>query len=191
MSSPATGVLQVQATVNDEQGSSPLSGVQVFVDGELKGTTPASLELPRGPHSLRATWRGLNAPIQVIDLPGGNQRFASFSFGLDEDEPRLSLVGSYHAVPMSGSTTMNVSLSQLRPSEVREAWLHVRSAEGLWRRYEMTVAKAPGGSVLSCVFPLTNFDAHGETRWYVSASTQQGDEYFTEMERTQGTPGRP
>ncbi|MFM8559125.1 MAG: PEGA domain-containing protein, partial [bacterium] len=99
MMTSATGVLEVQAMMNDDTGASPMKGVSVYVDGELRRTTPLKLDLPRGPHSLRAVWRGETAPVQVIDLPGGNRPFATFQFGLDSDLPSLRLMGRYATLP--------------------------------------------------------------------------------------------
>jgi hypothetical protein len=184
MMSPATGVVQVQASLNDEGGTTPLSGAAVYVDGEPRGQTPLTIELPRGPHSLRVTFRGETAPVQVIDLPGGNKRFASFQFGLDSDLPPLKLQASYAQLSSRKSTLVEASLAGLDWRDVREAWLHVRSGEGLWRRYQMTIAEGPNGALLSVDFPTNSFDAQGRVFWYMSAATTQGDEFHTEIQRS-------
>ncbi|MCC6650095.1 MAG: PEGA domain-containing protein, partial [Candidatus Eisenbacteria bacterium] len=182
MTAPGTGVLQVQATLNDETGSSPLSGAQVFVDGESRGATPLSLELARGPHSIRVVWHGETAPVQVIDLPGGNQRFASFSFGLDTPTPQITVPVSARTMSASQTNMISASFSQLSARDVREAWLHVRTAEGLWRRYAMTPVTGSGVTMMAAVFPPGMFDSSGRAVWYVSATSAQGDEYFSEMQ---------
>ena len=182
MAAPANGVIQAQALLNDEQGASALSGAQVFVDGELRGSTPVSLELPRGPHSLRVTWHGETAPVQVIDLPGGNQRFATFNFGLELEAPRVTLLAPQRVMPANATTLISAQLESLQPNDVRESWLHVRAPEGLWRRYPMNVMRSPSGTVVVSVFPVGAFDGQGQTRWYVSAMTQQGDEVFSEIQ---------
>ncbi|MFN8587059.1 MAG: PEGA domain-containing protein [Candidatus Eisenbacteria bacterium] len=182
MTAPGTGVLQVQATLNDADGVSPLSGAQVWVDGALRGVTPLELELPRGPHSVKVVHRSEVAAIQVIDLPGGNQRIASFDFGLDLVAPQVNIVGASRVMPANGTGMISAAFSGLAPRDLREAWLHVRSAEGLWRRYPMTPVKSPGATVMAAVFPAGVFDASGRTIWYVSATAVQGDEYFSEMQ---------
>lgn len=184
MTSPATGVLRVQATLDDEQGSSPLSGAQVFIDGELKGTTPLQIELQRGPHSIRVQWRGETAPIQVIDLPGGNQRFSTFAFGLDMEQPILRPVQPPRSIDARQPAVVSASLEGMSVNVVREAWLHVRTSEGLWRRSAMSVMRAPKGVVVSTVFPAHATEDQSAVRWYMSAVTLQGDEYFTDMQRT-------
>lgn len=189
MTSPATGVLQVQASLDDEQGSSPLSGAQVYVDGELKGATPLSTELSRGPHSIRVEWRGEVAPVQVIDLPGGNQRFATFAFGLEMDQPVLKPMNVPRSVDSSQPAMVSAVLDGMSPNVIREAWLHVRTSEGLWRRSAMSAMRAPKGVVLTTVFPTASLDDQTQTRWYMSAVTLQGDEYFTEMQRMTITGG--
>ncbi len=182
--SPATGVVQVQASLNDENGTAPLTGAAVYVDGEMRGSTPLTLELPRGPHSLRVFYGGETAPVQVIDLPGGNRRFAAFQFGLDSDLPPLRLLANYSQLSNQRSTLVEGSLAGLDWHDLREAWLHVRSGEGLWRRYQMTISEGPQGALLSVNFPTQMFDAQGRVTWYMSAATSQGDEFYTELQRS-------
>lgn len=193
MSAPGTGVLQVQATINDDEGASPLSGAQVFVDGASRGVTPLSLELPRGPHSVKVVYRGETAAIQVIDLPGGNQRFASFDFGLATPAPQVTIVGNSRVMSATETNMISAAFSGLGARDLREAWLHVRSAEGLWRRYPMTPVTSPGVTMMAAVFPQGVYDASGRTIWYVSATAVQGDEYFSEMQPAwvQGAKGAP
>jgi PEGA domain len=185
MTSPATGVIVVQGQFVDENGSSPLSGADVYVDGELRGRTPLTLELPRGPHSVRVNKAGENSPVQVIDLPGGNQRFANFELGLGIDAPQLSSIGVSDRVPPDRPSIAAASLDGVGVGEVREMWLHVRGADGPWRRYPMEMLKSSTGIVGVSVFPIGVFDSAGKTRYYMSALTGTGDEYFTEIEVAQ------
>ena len=178
--SPSSGVLQVEATLTDALGTQPLKGAQVWIDGELRGTTPLTVDLPRGPHSVRLVHKGQQAPIQVIDLPGGNQRFAVFELGLDQDVPRLA-VEVPARIPRDRPAVLSATVVGLAASEVREMWLHVRMAEGAWRRYAMTVLKSPAGAAGAVPFPAAAFDAQGRARYYVSAHSGQGDEVFTEI----------
>ncbi len=189
VSSPATGLLEVRATVSDEVSTQPLTGAAVWVDGEPRGVTPLRLDLPRGPHSIRVSWRGEEAPVQVIDLPGGNQRFATFGFGLAVPQPRLAALLPTPRVPLDRPTLLSAPLDGVRESELSEMWLHVRTPEGAWRRYPMTAMRAPGGVVGAALFPTTLFDAKGRTAYYVSASTRTGEEYFTELQTAQAAAG--
>ncbi len=182
--SPATGVLEVRATLADETGSEPLTGAQVWIDGQLFGVTPLKLELPRGPHSIRVRYREEEGPVQVIDLPGGNLRYATIQLGMNLDAPQL-VAALPERIPVDRPTVLSASLAGAREGDVREMWLHVRTPEGAWRRYPMTMMKAPGGLVGVVVFPTVLFDARGRAAWYVSASTPMGDEYFTEMRPAQ------
>jgi len=178
--SPSTGVLQVEATLTDALGTQPLKGAQVWVDGDLRGITPLTVDLARGPHSVRLVHKGQQAPIQVIDLPGGNQRFAVFELGLDQDVPRLS-VEVPARIPRDRPAVLSATVVGVAAAEVREMWLHVRMAEGAWRRYGMTVLKSPAGAAGAVPFPAAAFDAQGRARYYVSAHSGQGDEVFTEI----------
>lgn len=182
MTAPGTGIIQVQATLNDEAGSTPLAGAQVFVDGAARGVTPLSIELPRGPHSLRVAWRDEDAAVQVIDLPGGNQRFATFEFGLGSPSPTISIIGASRVFPAGQTSMVTAAIDGIAASDLRESWLHVRSAEGLWRRYPMTRVSGSATAAVAAVFPSRTFDSSGRTVWYVSATTAQGDESFSELQ---------
>ena len=181
MTSPATGVIEVRALAAGSDGAESLSGAAVWVDGERRGSTPFTAELPRGPHSVRVEYQGEVAPVQVIDLPGGNQRFATFEFGLDVERGSMNALAPPARIPLDRPTVISASLQGVTVSEVREMWLHLRTPDGTWRRYQMSMLKATGGVVGSAIYPPTMFDESGRARWYVSASTQTGDEYFTEI----------
>lgn len=188
MTSPASGVLEVRATYTDGNGTNTLEGASVWVDGERRGVTPLVLELSRGPHSARVEYRGERAPVQVIDLPGGNQRFASFELGLNVDAPTLDMGSLPAAVPLGRPTVVSASLGGVTSTDVKEMWLHVRSADGPWRRYQMVMLKAPDGVVGVALFPIALFDSRGNARYYVSAADQTGDEYFTEILTAHSAP---
>ena len=180
---PATGVLQVQATLNDDAGAAPLKGASVYVDGELRGRTPLKLELARGPHSLRVTYDDERAPVQVIDLPGGNERFATFAFGIENDLPPLRLQGDYSRLTAAKPTNVSATLEGMALRDVREAHLHVKGADGLWRRLDMALAADARGVTVSAAFPVSLLRGQARTPWYLSVSSVQGDEFFTEIQR--------
>jgi hypothetical protein len=83
---------------------------------------------------------------------------------------------------------VSASLDRAREGDVREIWLHVRTPEGAWRRYPMSVMKAAGGIAGVAVFPTVLFDPRGRAAWYVSALTPMGDEYFTEIQTALAAP---
>jgi hypothetical protein len=125
-------------------------------------------------------YKGQEAPIQVLDLPGGNQRFAVFEFGLDLDVPRL-LAEVPARFTRQRPTVISATLDGVAAGEVREMWLHAQNAGGAWRRYALTLLKASGKVVGVVVFPPGAFDAQGRARYYLSAQYGQGDESYTEI----------
>lgn len=185
LQSPATGLLQVRATQSEDGETTPLEGARVWVDGVSRGVTPLTLELSRGPHSVRVVHQREVAPIQVIDLPGGNQRFATFDFGLRSDLPELTLKAPpLFTVDEPG--LVSATLNEIGTAEVREMWLHVRTPENRWRRYPMTLLDAQGSVVGAAPFPIALLAEDGQQLYYVSALTTQGDEIFTEMQTARG-----
>src|SRR5207249_8270846 len=117
---PTTGIIHVAATFLDDEGNRELKGASVMVDGERRGATPLTLELARGPHSLRAEYGGESLPVQVIDLPGGNERYASFSFGTVAFYPKLVIRSPREPVSRDVATPVNVMAMGLAAKDVRE-----------------------------------------------------------------------
>ena len=189
LAAPATGVLTVRATINDGGEAKPLTGARVWLDGEPRGVTPLKLELPRGPHSVRVSFHEVDSGVQVIDLPGGNQRFADFEIGGEAGLARLNATGLADRVVLEHPSVVSASVEGLvgRGADLREMWLHVSTPEGAWRRYPMSLLKSGGGAAGVAVFPVSSFDAHGRARWYVSAVTAVGDELFTEIQTAQSS----
>lgn len=178
---PATGVLEVRATRLGPAGTETLRGATVWIDGERRGTTPLEIELGRGPHSVRARYQDEELPVQVVDLPGGNHRFVDFAFGTDAAHPRLARTGPEGAILQDPPSVVSAALTGVLPRDLREMWLHVREPEGTWRRYPMEVFRSGGAMVGTAEFPVELLDAHGRATYYVSAVTQLGDEYYTEL----------
>ncbi len=189
LQSPATGLLQVRATETTDGESQPLSGARVWVDGEPRGVTPLTLELPRGPHSVRVAYQQEDSPVQVIDLPGGNQRFSTFEFGLGTELPRLVLRAPPQ-IPVEEPVLISATLTQVPATDVREMWLHVRTPDNRWRRYPMTLLEAQGSAVGAAPFPVVLLGSEGTTRYYVSVLTAQGDEHYTELQTVQAARPR-
>ncbi len=186
--SPLTGLLEVRAVATEEGSTQSVPGAVVWLDGVRRGVTPLKVELPRGPHSVRVSWRGQDSPVQVIDLPGGNQRFASFDLDAAIDRPLLNVASPGRLTPGTPAP-ISATLEGMMAVDVREMWLHVSTPEGQWRRYPMNVIKAPGGAVGTVLFPASQLDDHGRARYYVSVSSRSGDEVFTEIQTALGPAG--
>jgi len=68
-----SGFSFVQSTGSVDVTSKP-SGVDIYVDGEHKGVTPLTLELPIGAHLLRAEKEGFGAATQSITVKAERTR---------------------------------------------------------------------------------------------------------------------
>jgi hypothetical protein len=119
--------------------------------------------------------------VQVVDLPGGNHRYADFILGVSSDAPKLTFVSPRGSVPAEAPGRLAVTVSGLTETEIREMWLHVRTAEGIWRRYPMKIERAQGAIQGVTDFPVAAIGSQSHSTFYVSAMTPVGDEYYTEL----------
>ncbi len=178
---PDKGVLEIRATTSIDGASEKLKGAAVYIDGEARGTTPVRVELSHGPHSIRLSYKGEDLPVQVIDLPGGNHLFADFAFGTGKESPRMIQTSSTGSLSREQPAVVSSAITGIAESDLREMWLHVRSPDRTWKRYEMTLLRADGGVVGVAVFPPAMIGSDGSAVYYMSAVMQVGDEYFTEL----------
>ena len=176
---PATGTLVVRSTLQGEAGDETVHGARVWVDGRVRGRTPLKLELPRGPHSVRADYDGETSAVQVVDLPGANERFVNVVFGVDSEAPHLALDVSRGT--RAEGTRISAVLDGFRTTEVISMWLHVRKRDQLWTRAAMTVVPTPRGVKGVVDVPATSAVMGPSAVYYVSALTTTGEEYYTEI----------
>ncbi|MFI5372247.1 MAG: PEGA domain-containing protein, partial [Candidatus Eisenbacteria bacterium] len=181
VSSPSTGMLVVRAIGHVDGETGELKGAKVFLDGHPHGVTPQTVELARGPHSVRVEWQNETTAVQMIDLPGGNQRFATFDLGGGAEPPRFKLDAPAR-FPEGEPVVVSATLDGIPSTDVREMWLHVRGSEGTWERYPLSRLDSRLSAVGAITFPAGAFDAQGLTQWYVSITTAQGDEFYTELQ---------
>lgn len=177
---PPTGMLEVRAAVADGDGTTDVRGAVVYIDGERRGGTPLSLELPRGPHSVRVVNGSEDSGVQMIDLPGGNIRYANFTLGGGLDAVSVELRNA------GGNTPANIvaAVPELSRRDVREMWLHVRSPQGVWQRNPMTIRVGSRGPEGAAPFPYPG----RAVPWYVSVLGSTGEEYFTEIQEGRPAP---
>jgi hypothetical protein len=185
---PDKGVIEIRTTLSGDGVAEPLKGATVYIDGESRGTTPARIDLPHGPHSIRVAYHDEELPVQVIDLPGGNHLFADFAFGSGKETPRMVQTSSSGPISRDQPAVVTTALTGIAESELREMWLNVRSPDRTWKRYEMTLLRAAGGVVGVAVFPPNMIGADGSATYYTNAVMQLGDEYFTELQTGRREP---
>lgn len=175
---PTEGILVVDATVENDEGGST-AHAQVWLDGKSVGRTPLSLTLPRGPHSVRGVLGGEQSPVQVIDLPGGNQRFASLRFGARSPAPQLALTVA--GSRPSGSLSVKGTLRGVKALELSSMWLFVQRADGRWSRIALETSPSPEGAVGVGEIQAPAKSSGTAPRMYLSALRVTGEEYFTEI----------
>src|SRR5437870_1870958 len=77
------------------------------------------------------------------------------------DRPRFNQFSPTGPLTSDHPEVVSVELDEMRESDVSEMWLHVRTREGIWRRYPMVIQAAPGGVVGTAVFPVSVLDGRG------------------------------
>jgi len=130
---------------------------------------------------VRAAYAGTNAQVQVIDLPGGNERYADFQFGGDPDPTQIT-TRLRNADGLA--TRIEVNITNISVREVSACWLHVLGHDGLWSRYAIPVRRSVEGVSGDHAFPEPD---PASTRYYVSVTRTTGEEYFTELQPPRST----
>jgi hypothetical protein len=126
---PEPGGVTVRSAILSDTGFESGRGDPVWVDGEVRGVTPLTVNLRPGAHSFRVLRRGFPPQITVLEVKPGGDQFISAEFGARSEDP-------LRFTPPTG-----ISLSNLLP-------VTIALPEGEWDQ-SMTLwvyAAPPGGS---------------------------------------------
>jgi hypothetical protein len=95
--------------------------------------------------------------------------------------PQLVLLSAPTSMQRDQPAVVSAQMDGLRPQDTFVLDLHVRTPGGQWRTYPMTLMRAGKGTIGAAEFPIWLLDRSGKAPYYVSARTDAGESYFTEI----------
>ena len=178
---PDHGVVLARAYRVGTEGLRDLPGAAVYVDGEWKASTPARLELPRGLHTVRLAAGGVDSPVQLLRVEGGQELYATAEFGRSP-EPVVwqELLG---AASIAQPPVVRARLRSPMPIRVSEMRLHFGAGDGDFQRLPMSLRAGDVEVVADAALPLAGLAPGTQVRYFVTVKSDEGEEFVGEMKR--------
>jgi len=133
---PATGSLTVKSSILGDSGFDPGKGDPFWVDGTLRGVTPATLSLSPGTHSVRVARRGFPPQITILDINAGGQHFVTGEFGASSQQPLLYQPPESFSI--ANPTPLTISLPENEWEPDMTVWLYAAPPGGSFQAKRMT-----------------------------------------------------
>lgn len=133
---PSTGSLTVKSTILGDSGFDPGKGDPFWVDGTLRGVTPATLSLAPGTHSVRVARRGFPPQISILDIKAGGEHFVTGEFGASSQQPLLYQPPESFSI--ANPTPLTISLPENEWEPDMSVWLYAAPPGGSFQAKRMT-----------------------------------------------------
>ena len=133
---PLAGRVTVRSALLSDTGFESGRGDPVWVDGEMRGVTPLTVNLRPGAHSFRVLRRNFPPQITVIEVKPDGDQFVSAEFGAHSEEPLRYTPPT--AISRSDPLPVNVSLPEGEWDSSMTVWLYAGPPGGSFQARPMT-----------------------------------------------------
>lgn len=176
---PTTGQLTVRSAILSDAGFEPGRNDPVWIDGTVRGTTPLSLTLKPGAHSVRVLRRNYPAQVTVIDVKAGGDHFVTAEFGARSEQPLH--FAPPEGVSLSSPLPVTVTVPEASYDPSISVWLYAAAPEGSFQAKRMTKLEGGDRVFAGVVPPEVARNSAQRVRVYCKASATDGRELYSEI----------
>ena len=176
---PATGALTVRTSILGDTGFEASKGDPFWVDGAMRGVTPATVALKPGTHSVRVARRGFPPKITVLEIKAGTEQFVTAEFGASSDEPLQ--YNPPDAFSISNPTPLTVSLPAREWEPTMSLWLYAAPPGGSFQARRMTRIEDESRTFAALLPPEILGNRGRQVRFYFKAIGAAGRELYSEI----------
>ena len=176
---PDKGRVTIRSALLSDTGFEAGRGDPVWVDGEMRGTTPLPVDLKPGSHSFRIVRRGYPPQISVLEVKPGGDQFVTAEFSSRSDEPLRFSPPS--AISISDPLPVTVALPEGEWDQSMTLWVYAAPPGGSFQARRMTRLDA-GSKLFAALLPPEVLRNSGrQVRVYFKGVGAAGREIYSEM----------
>ena len=176
---PTRGSITVRSATLSEAGFESAKGDPFWVDGIMKGVTPATVELDPGTHSVRVARRNYPPQVTVLDVKSGGESFVTAEFGARTEEPLRFDPPEALSASDPAPLTLGVPVSEWDPSV--SLWLYAAPPGGTFQPKRMTRLEESSRSFAALVPSEVLQNSAKKVRIYFKATGTAGRENYSEI----------
>ena len=176
---PEAGKLTIKTAILGDEGFQSGKSDPIWVDGVVRGTTPLTVTLPPGMHSVRVVRRDFPAQVTVLDVKPGNEHFVTAEFGSRSGEPLRFTPPE--TLSRSAPTPLTVTVPADAADAEASVWLYAAAPGGSYQARAMTRLAEDARTYAALVPDEVLRNSQNQIRVYFKATVPGGHEIFTEI----------
>ena len=176
---PATGRVTVKSSILGDSGFDAGKGDPFWVDGAMRGVTPATLSLAPGTHSVRVARRGFPPQITILDVKGGGEHFVTAEFGASSLQPLQYQAPESFSIASPTPLTITLPENEWEPSI--SVWLYAAPPGGSFQAKRMTQIEDASRTFAALLPTEVLQSAAHKVRFYFKAMGTDGREIDSEI----------
>ena len=176
---PAKGHVTVRSAILSDTGFEAGRGDPVWVDGEVRGVTPLSVDLKPGAHSVRVLRRNFPPQISVLEVKPGGEQFLTAEFGARSEDALRYSPPSF--ISLSNALPVTVSLPEGEWDQSMALWVYAAPPGGNFQARRMTRLDENSKSFAAVLPPEVLRNSARQVRLYFKAEGAAGRELYSEI----------
>jgi hypothetical protein len=176
---PDPGGVTIRSALLSDTGFESGRGDPVWVDGEMRGVTPLTVQLKPGAHSFRVLRRGFPPQISVLEVKPGGDQFISAEFGSRSEDPlRFSPPTSFS---ISDPLPVTIALPEGEWDQSMVLWVYAGPPGGSFQARRMTKIDATAKTFSALLPPEVLRNSARQVKVYFKGVGAAGRELYSEI----------
>ena len=176
---PDPGRVTIRSAFLGDSGFESSRGEPIWIDNEMRGVAPLTVDLKPGTHSFRVVRRGFPPQITVLDVRSGGEQFVTAEFGARSEEPlRFTPPAS---LSVSNPLPVNLVLPESEWDSSISVWVCAAPPGGTFQQRRMTRIDDSAKSFAALLPSEVLRNASRAVRIYFKAVGTAGRELYSEI----------
>ncbi len=176
---PEPGQVTIRSALLGDSGFESSRGEPIWVDNDMRGTTPLTVDLKPGTHSFRVVRRGFPPQISILDVKPAGEQFVTAEFGARSEEPlRFTPPPS---VSLSNPLPVTLALPESEWDASMAVWVCAAPPGGTFQPRRMTRIDESAKSFAALLPPEVLRNASRAVKIYFKVVGTAGRELYSEI----------
>ncbi len=176
---PTRGRVTLKSALLTDTGFEAGRGDPVWVDGEMRGITPLTVDLKPGTHSFRVLRRNFPPQISVLEVNPGGEQFITAEFGAHSEDPLRFTPPD--AISISDPLPVSIGLPEGEWDPSMAVWVYTAPPGGSFQARRMTKLDS-SSKLFAALLPVEVLrNTARQVRVYFKAVGTAGRELYSEI----------
>ncbi len=176
---PEPGRVTIRSALLSDTGFEDGRGDPVWVDSDMRGVTPLTVDLKPGTHSFRVLRRGFPPQISVLEVKPGGEQFLSAEFGARSEDPLRFAPPA--ALSISDPLPVTIALPEGEWDQSMALWAYAAPPGGSFQARRMTRLDGSSKIFATLLPPEVLRNSARQVKVYFKGVGAAGRELYSEI----------